>query len=280
MRGARLSFLWQRDAAGTAQPGAVTRAAARGAAMAEIVGLAAHALLNSGRSDRAAVWIEDTHRSQSYLGTVAEAGGGTVPEEWKHLDVSLPLFQTLLESAEPGVVSLGEGSGVSLIGPLAGMSRAAWVPLRAQQRTFGLALAAYARPRPRIEAGVLQAVADELAIVLCQRRHEELWVLCQAALDSLRELQRDIARGAPADRVLARVAVEATRHARAVFVALGRVSAGPVRFEVFEGAPEWLSWPQEEPASEVWRRAMEEGQRIELSWEDVMDSRPRAERSG
>jgi PAS domain-containing protein len=215
-----------------------------------------------------------------YLGTVVEAGSAPVPEEWKRLDISDRLFQTVLDRQGPVVANLEEGSGVSMIGPLAGMRSAVWLPLRIHGRTLGLALVAYARPYRALHTETLQTLADELALAVAGQRDRELSRLRRAELASRGQLQRAILRGAPADKILPETAREAARYSRAEFVALGRKAAGRMRFDDFEGPREWIPWIQEEPYSGVWGTALEEGRRVSVDLRGLETCRPRGDLFG
>ncbi len=277
MKGARWSRFWRKDRGRPVLPGAVTRAALQGEPIEKLLEQAAKDFLHGSAAERAAVWLESWQNPDTYLGAVAKAGAGPVPEEWKRLNVSLPFFRTLLSSEHPVVEHLGETSGVSLIGPLAEMHTAAWFSLRAQKKTLGLALVAYVRPPGRVDIESLQRLADELALAVAQRRDRELCGLWRAELATQSQVQRAILHGAPAKEILAQIASGAARHAPAEFVALGRSHSGSLRFEVFEGPREWLALLDEKPFSQVWGTAMEEGRLVEAGREALRNGLPRNE---
>ena len=277
MAGTGWSRFLRWDRGGPVLPGAVMRAAVRGQPIEKLLHHAARGFLQVGGAARAAVWLESLQNPHIYLGTVVEAGSGLVPEEWKRLNVSLPYFRTLLGSEHPVVEDLGESSGLSVIGPLAGMRRAAWFSLRAQERTLGLALVAYARSAGPVDTESLRTLADELALVVAQQRDRKLCGLWRGELKARTQLERGMLRGEPAQQLLAQIVSEAARQVRTEFVALGRSGAGPPRFEFFEGPREWLALLEEKPFSEVWRTAMQEQRQVEVGPEVLRSCLPHKE---
>ncbi len=277
MAGAGWSRFLRWDWGGPVLPGAVTRAAVRGEPIEKLLDDAARGFLRVGGAARAAVWLESLQSPQTYLGTVVEAGSGLVPEEWKRLNVSLPYFRTLLGSEHPVVEDLGEISGLSVIGPLAGMRRAAWFSLRVQEKTLGLGLVAYVRSAGRVDTESLRTLADELALVVAQQRDRGLCGLWRSELKARTQLERAMLRGEPAQQLLAQIVSEAARQVRTEFVALSRSAAGPPRFEFFEGPREWLALLEEKPFSEVWRTATQERRQVEVGPEALQSCLPRKE---
>ncbi len=277
MAGAGWSRFLRWNRCGPVLPGAVARAAVRGEPIEKLLHHAARGFLQVGGAERAAVWLESLQNPHIYRGTVIEAGSGLVPEEWKRLNVSLPYFRTLLGSEHPVVEDLGESAGLSVIGPLAGMRRAVWFSLRAQERTLGLALVAYARSAGRVETESLRTLADELALVVAQQRDRKLCGLWWGELKARTQLERAMLRGEPAQQLLAQIVSEAARQVRTEFVALGRSGPERPRFEFFEGPREWLALLEEKPFSEVWPTAMQERRQVELGSEALRRCLPRNE---
>jgi two-component system NtrC family sensor kinase len=148
----------------------VARAAARGEPLEKILEIGARNLLQIGAAERAGVWVKGPHFPDVYLGTVVETASEIVPQEWKTLDVALPFFRALLGSQEPVVTRLDDGSRISRIGPLAGMSTVAWAALRVQRDLLGLAMVAFANPRRVVDTTLLGALADVLALAVAQEK--------------------------------------------------------------------------------------------------------------
>jgi len=277
MAGAGWSRFWRKDRSGRLLLGAVTRAAVRGEPLEKMLEYAAGAFLHAGEAQRVGVWVESFENPDVYVGKVVEAGSASVPEEWKRLSVSMPFFRTLLGSEHPVVEDLGEGSGVSVIGPLVGMRSAAWFSLRVHERTVGFALVAYLSPSAADDTQLLRALADELALAVAQRRDQELCGLWRAELGTRSQLQRAILRGIPTAQVLQQIVSEAARHTRAQFVALGRSEPGSKRFEFFEGSQDCAALLEEKPFSDIWRTAVEEGRLVEMGEEALRSCLPRNE---
>ncbi|MBI3670280.1 MAG: response regulator [Acidobacteria bacterium] len=274
--------MWRQHRGQAMLAGALSRAAVRGETIERMLELAVRGFLEAGPALRAAVWLGSTDHPQVFVGLVAEAVASFVPEEWKRLDVSAPFFHTLLQSHEPVWAELEEGAGLAGIAPLAGMRSAVWIPLRVQQKTLGLALAASFSAGRGMDTAMLQALADELALAVAQRRDHELAEQRQAELVSREQLQREILRGAPAGQILAQLVREAARETRAEFVALGessRTRPGGVDFQGFEGARGWAPLLSEEPLAEVWRTALAQGRVVENDLETLrskaLGSQPR-----
>ena len=264
MPGASWSRLWRRQRSLAALLGVVTRAATRGEPIENVLELAARGLVQVGPAERAGVWVERTGHPQIYIGTVVDSGSAALPEEWNHLDVSVPMLRRVLESPDLVEADLSEGPGVPTIGPLAGMRRALWIPLRVQRRTLGLALLASGHRRRGVNSEALRVFADGLALAAAQRRDQELCQRRDAGLASLRQLQQSVLRGLPAAQILSEIALQTQRTTYAAFVALGRNEHGSPTFGVFEGSPEWRAWIQEEPILGFCRKAMEEGRLVEV----------------
>jgi signal transduction histidine kinase/CheY-like chemotaxis protein len=159
---------WRRQRAPGA--GALVRAAVSGASIEEIVRLAARQFLDAGQADRAGVWFLHPDQTRQLEGVVVEARSGFGKPEWERLDRSLPFLEMLLTSVEPVVVDLKKVPQAGAVGPLAKMRTAAWIPVRTGDATLGLALVAYSFTRLRVAPEVLRELADELALVVSERR--------------------------------------------------------------------------------------------------------------
>ncbi len=256
-----------------APPGALRRASARGDPLEKMLEQAAREFLLVGEAERAAVWLESPQHPDCLVGTVVEADSGAVPEQWKRLDVSLPFFRTLLASEHSVAEELDESAGAPLLSPLAEMQRAVWIPLRAQQRTVGLALVAYGGSRRPVHTEGLEGLAGELAQVIAQRRDLELSALWRADAMACSQLQRAILGGTPAEQILPQIVSAAARNTRAAFVALARSGAAPPQLEFFEGSPEWRNFLDQEPLAEIWQAAWEEGRLVEVGGKALSGNR-------
>lgn len=149
---------------------ALLRAAAAGAEMLEIVQLAAREMCSAAQADRTGIWLLSEDDAQTLEGVVVEPGREPGKPEWRKLDRSMPFVTMLLSSVEPVVVDLHKVPQAAALGPLARMRTAAWIPLRMGGRPLGLALVAYLLSRLRVAPEVLRERADELAIVVSERR--------------------------------------------------------------------------------------------------------------
>lgn len=159
---------WRRDRA--PWTGALGRAAVAGASIEEIVRLAARQFRDAAQADRAGVWLVNPDPPTHVHGAVVEAGSGIGRPEWERLDRSLPFLEMLLTSVEPVVVDVKRVPQAAALGPLAKMRTAAWIPVRCGDATLGLAMVAYSFTRLRVAPEVLRELADELALVVSERR--------------------------------------------------------------------------------------------------------------
>src|SRR5712692_1996502 len=253
---------WRRDRKANASAESVACAAARGESLAKILDLVALRLLQRGGAERAGIWLQDPDHADFYTGTVVETCSAPVPEQWRRVDVSAPFFRTILASPDPLVADVNGSSGVPLIGPLAGMRRVIWIPVRIRERILGLALAGYLRARPAADLRGLRILADDLAVVVAQRRDWESDQRRQADVEARTEIQRAILRGAPLRQTLSQIALQARQQVRAEFVALAQGDAA--RFDIFEGPREWAALLEEETVGNLCRAALKQDGPMEL----------------
>lgn len=169
---------WGRDQ-DSAAAGLLLRAAAGGADIFEILQVAAQEFCAAAQADRTGIWLLSEENPQVLEGVVVERGLKPGRPEWHRLDRSLPFVEMLLSSVEPVVVDLSKVPQAAALGPLTRMRTAAWIPLRRGGRPLGLVLVACALTRLRVARDFLRGRADELAIVVSERR-------AQAALQRLR----------------------------------------------------------------------------------------------
>ena len=160
---------WGKDQ-DAASNGLLLRAAAAGAEAFEIVQLAAREFCAAAQADRTGIWLLGEEDPQVLEGVVVEPGQRPGRPEWQRLDRSMPFLEMLLSSVEPVVVDLNKVPQAAALGPLVRMRTAAWIPLRSGGRPMGLVLVAYSLSRLRVAPEALRERADELAIVVSERR--------------------------------------------------------------------------------------------------------------
>ncbi len=276
MSGARWFHFWRRDRDAGAGREPIACVAARGGSLEKILEVAARSFLELGAAQRAAVWLKSPCQQDAFAGIVIEVRSESTPEEWKRLEISVPFFRTILASPNPVVADVNGGSGVPLIGPLAGLRRVTWIPVRIHERILGLALVGYTRARFVTDLRGLRRVADELAVAVAQRRDWESDQRRRLDLEARWQVQRSILRGAPWGQILSQIARQGLQQTRAEFVAL--VPAVPGRFDILEGPREWMTLLEEETVRNLCRSAMEQDRSLELDGHAFRNLRSRGER--
>ena len=255
---------WRGDRGAGERASAPVLAAARGEPLGQLLHLGARALLAAAEADRAGLWLSGDRRGESGAGSVVEAEPGPIPEQWKRLDVSTPFLRAALESTDPLRVEFAAEELTPHLGPLIGMRSAIWIPLRANGRTFGLAMAAYAKPPGGVDIDALRARADEIALAVQHDRNFRHGEQAAEEQQTQLRLSRAILCGVSTDSILRQIAHAARHYTQAEFVSLGRGAEPPLIGEGWDGAPGWLGTLQQEGFSQLWRGVFEEGRESEL----------------
>lgn len=161
---------WQKPADLKDPAASCTQAALAGASLAEILELSARTLLDVAQCERAGVWLLRPEDATVLEGVCRHAGRPASASGSTTLDASAPFVQSLLRGTEPVVVDLHATPAAAAIGPVAHMRTAIWIPLRAEHRTFGLALLAYLFGGQRQELHRLRPSVEAIALALAFRR--------------------------------------------------------------------------------------------------------------
>jgi signal transduction histidine kinase/CheY-like chemotaxis protein len=249
--------------------GALARAAVRGSSLGQLLDLAVQGLLEAASADRAGLWPVGELRGEAGCGRVVESIPGPIPEQWKHLDISIPSLREALENPEPLRVEFGREDAIARAGPMVGLTGAIWIPLRAGNRTLGLAMVGYARSHAalRLDLEWLRARADEAALAIAHYHDTRKRALAIEEIRSLARLSRAMLCGVSVESILPQIARAARHHLQAEFVALGRHASSPLLAEFWDGPEEWRAWVQQEPVQHLWRRVLEQGNEMELGRE-------------
>jgi signal transduction histidine kinase/CheY-like chemotaxis protein len=266
---------WRTANAPEERAGALVRAAARGDSLDQLLDLAVQTLLATASADRAGLWLAGERRGEPGWGRVIDSTLGPIPEQWKHLDISTPFLRAALESPEPLRVEFGPDETMPHLGPLVGMRGAIWIPLRASNRTLGLAMAGYAHAHTALHLDLepLRARADEVALAVAHYRDTRRRELAVEELRSLVRLSRANLCGVSVDSILPQIARAARQYVQAEFVALGRPGESPMLAEAWDGPEEWRTLIQQEPFLHLWHKVLEEGCEVELGHE-ALPARP------
>jgi GAF domain-containing protein len=168
MSASRWMRKWKNTSAQEERTGALVHASVRGDSLHQLLDLAVQALLEAASADRVGLWLTGERRGDTGWGRVVESKRGPVPEQWKHFDISTPFLRSALESPEPLRVELGRDDTMPHLGPLVGMRGAIWIPLRAGNRTLGLAMVGYfqSQAASHLDLEPLRARADEVALAV------------------------------------------------------------------------------------------------------------------
>jgi PAS domain S-box-containing protein len=224
---------------GSVRPsGFISRAAAAGQPTEELLELGARVLLEAGQADRAGVWVVQNREPKELSGPVVDVNFTPVPQEWRTPHLPAPVLGMLLHSKEPVVADRDQLAWAAELGVLSSLQRVIWLPLRSADRIWGLAWAGYAASPVRGEIGLLQGVADELALALTARAlRKELEQLRAAALTQA-EIQRVIFAGAQPAEVGMRIAQAVVRHSPACWAAVCRLAGDALHTLAYYGPPE------------------------------------------
>jgi GAF domain-containing protein len=257
-----------------------TRAAATGEAIEKLTERSAHGLLEAGNAQCAGVWLESSDDPQVFDGVVVDAGSDQVPQQWRRLELSSPLLGLLMEASNPVVTELRELPWAWMIGPLAEMRTAVWIPLRFRERTLGVAMVAYgAAGRPR-DIDFLRTLAEAFMVAAAQQRELQLLERSEEERSGQVNLQRALLEGAPADQILRQVAAQAVRYTNAKFVAIGEIGGEQPRFMILEGPLEAASLAHDAVISATWRTALKERRVAVTDVRPGAGTRPAGERAG
>lgn len=218
--------------------GVIARAAAAGQSTEELLELAARVLLEAGQAVRAGVWVAQTGEAGELSGPVVDVSFTPAPEDWRTPNLPAPVLGMLLHSKEPVIADRNDLAWAAELAVLSGLHSVVWLPLRFSDRIWGLAWAGYAASPAPQEAGVLQGVADELALALTERAlREELEQLRTAAFTQA-EIQRAILARAKPGEIGMQIAQAVVRHSPACWAAVCELSCNSLQPLAYFGPPE------------------------------------------
>jgi len=249
--------------------GALARASVRGSSLGQLLDLAVQGLLESASADRAGLWPAGERRGEAGCGRVVESIPGPIPEQWKHLDISTPFLRAAMENPEPLRVEFGWDEAMPRVGPMVGLLGVVWIPLRAGNRTLGLAMLGYSQSHAALNLDLqsLRARADEAALAIAHYHDVRKRELAAEEIRSLARLSRAMLCGVSVESILPQIARAARHHLQAEFVALGRHASSPMLPEFWDGAEEWRAWLQQEGVQHLWRAVVEAGKEREAGRE-------------
>ncbi len=225
----------------------------------------ARALLAVAQADRAGLWLSGGRRGDFGSGCVVKSEPGSIPEQWKPLDISAPFLRAALENPNPLRLDVVADEATPHLGPLTGMRSGVWIPLRVGEQTFGLAMVGYAQPPGKLDMNVLRALADEITLAAQHRRNSSRSEMAaEESRDQLR-ICRAILSGVPADTIFRQIARAARISAQAEFVAVGVGNSSSIAEIGWDGHAGWLATLRQPGLAQLWSKALEDGRKAEIS---------------
>jgi signal transduction histidine kinase len=150
----------------------VAGAALVGSTRQQLIQTAVEHLLEEGQADRVGAWTEfrenrsPTHKPEEYRGLVSDYDGEFTPSQWSHLSPEAPLPVQLLNERKTVEQELDHSSHLLVIGAVAEMRRALWVPVSYHGQLRGVVLGAVRKRQGGLLRNVFESVADQLALAL------------------------------------------------------------------------------------------------------------------
>jgi signal transduction histidine kinase/CheY-like chemotaxis protein len=228
-----------------------------------LLDFAVKSLLSAGGGDRAGLWTAGALPGAGDLGRVVEAHPGPIPEQWKHLDFSHGFLQDALQSSFPLLCGPGLPLPMPHVGPLVGMQKAVWLPIRASRHVFGLALVAYGSAQSPIQLDRLFACAEGIATTLGILRDRQR---LEAAGEEIRahvRISGDILAGVSTAAIFSQIVRAARLYSEADFIALRGTGDSPALDVAADHPAEWRAHLEGE-LSVLWELVERQGCVVEL----------------
>jgi signal transduction histidine kinase/FixJ family two-component response regulator len=207
-------------------------------------------------------------------GLVVEEGAPSPSPHWQRLELSSGELDALLKREEPFLTELPAAGGPTLLGPLAGMRRALWLPLRlaepsmgkAHSIAHGLALLAYSGSRRPSGIEAAQEVATQLAVAIGLYRSKELLDTQLRMRAACLEIERALLRGDTGAAILNEIAEQTARHTASCFIGILAPPSAERQIEspalAFAGPSELMMLVQQDGVRAACRKASVERQAV------------------
>jgi signal transduction histidine kinase/CheY-like chemotaxis protein len=253
----------------------VSRAALEGATRAELVVEALSALARSGISARLGVWLEPDLKAPvrheqiaGFHGAVWDQGQTETPREWAHLSIEPPLPEESLFRGKTVQQDLASITADPIMGLLAGLRNAIWVPVFRNEHLHGVILVGNSRNHPVIPPEQAESVAAELALALGLEHEEQSVRRGRGDLEATRNFLSRRAAADTEDLLLNNLVESFTSTTDAgpgaafavigVLPPSGEKSGEPfsVDFRWRSGEPSWTHTIESEPLANVWKQAL------------------------
>jgi signal transduction histidine kinase/FixJ family two-component response regulator len=282
--------IWRKTAEREWTRRGLARRALDGASREGLLQEAQSALASQGHSARIGVWLEPdlnatTHDeiAAGFHGTVWDQGNSDTPPEWAHLSVEPPLPGELLLRGKTVEQDLDATPGDPILGLLAGLRYALWVPIEWKEQLKGIILWGSTGKPPADSRGHVESVAAELALALGLEEVERIARQRGADLGLTRRFFLRQATDFSLEAALSSIVDSCTQTSAAdgpgaVFAVIGalrqeREKSGdsfPLEFGWRSGDDSWTRAIESEPLARVWRRALQArrsiGSEPEMDW--------------
>jgi signal transduction histidine kinase/CheY-like chemotaxis protein len=266
--------IWRKAAERESSGRGLARATLESVSREEMLQEAQIALARQGHANRIGVWL-DAHShtvphdelAAGFHGKVWDRDNRDTPREWAHLSVEPPLPAELLLRGKTVEQDLEASPSDPILGLLAGLRYALWVPIEWKQQLQGIILwgsTAKSSSRSREHA---ESVAAELALALGVEEMERSARQRDADLGVVRRFLSRQAVNSSANAVLSSIADSCTSEdgPGAAFAVIGVLrqerekspDSFPVEFRWRSGDESWTRAIESEPLAAVWNRALQ-----------------------
>ncbi len=291
VRGEGMKMEWK-----TAERESSRRGLARGAlnrvSRQELLQEAQKELAARGNASRVGVWLaapsngarQHDELAGSFHGTVWDRGNRDTPPEWAQLSVEPPLPAELLLRGKTVQQDLDASPADPILGLLAGLRYALWVPVEWKEQLKGMILwGSTAKPSASSREHA-ESVAAELAVALGLEDLERNAGRREADLGVVRRYLSRQANESSPDAALSHIVDSCTRMPGnadgpgAAFAVIGALPPGreqrgdslSVEFRWRSGDDSWTRAIESEPLAAVWHRALQARQQVgsepEMGW--------------
>jgi len=269
--------IWRKTAQKESSERGLARAALDGAPREELLREAMKALARHAPTGRLGVWLETDSKATQHDGVAAgfhgmvwDRGSSDTPREWAHLSVEPPLPEELLLRGKAVEQDLESSPGNPILGLLAGLRYALWVPIEWKEQLKGIILWGSTGKPPDTSRQHAESIAAELALALGLEEQQRIAGLRDVDLRVVRRFLSRQASDSSPEALLADLADSCAHRLSnqecpgAAFAVIGALlpeiekSGGsfPVEFRWRSGDESWTRAIESEPLASVWRRAL------------------------
>ena len=256
----------------------MSRAVLGGAPRRELLREALNTLVQQRPAGRIGVWLEieqevapQNKNIAGLYGMVWDHGNPETPQEWAHLSVEPPLPHQMLLRGRTVEQDLSAFLPNPILGLLAGVRHALWVPIARKEQLQGVILVGSFGKQPSISREHVEAVAAELALALGLVEEQRIARLQKEDLGVVRYFLGRQSSDTSAEILLRNLAESCTEAPAtgeglgASFAAIGALRSDrkeaaegfPIEFLWRSGDDSWTRAITREPLASIWRQALE-----------------------